>query len=183
MSEIETRAVGDFAAEGRTLTGYGIMFDSPTHIAGFQERFRPGSFSNSIAKDDIRLLIEHLPHPVLARSRSGTLRVWDDGRGLRVTAELPDTRDAEDLLVSVRRGDKTGMSVGFITVQDNWEDGLRSVTEAALVEVSVVTFPAYEDAEVAARSAKRYESLKFERESIKLKLRATAALLGKGSRN
>ena len=82
-----------------------------------------------------------------------------DGKGLQVTIEPdPDISYARDIMLAVKRGDVSGMSFAFRTIEDAWdEDGpmaIRTVLDMRVSEVSVVTFPAYTqtDIQVAQRS-------------------------------
>ena len=105
----------------------------------------------------MRLLIDHEGAP-LARTRSGTLRLSEDERGLRVEADLDPTNPlAQTVLSALRRGDMNQMSFAFRTIRDSWsKDGrTRELREVQLYDVSVVTFPAYEStiAEVRAQQA------------------------------
>jgi hypothetical protein len=90
---------------------------------------------------------------------AGTLQMQKDGKGLQVTIEPdPDISYARDIMLAVKRGDVSGMSFAFRTIEDAWdEDGpmaIRTVLDMRVSEVSVVTFPAYTqtDIQVAQRS-------------------------------
>lgn len=148
--------------EGRTFTGYAAMFDSPSEPLPFIERIAPGAFARSLAnrKRDVRLYVNHNSDMVLASKRSGTLRLAEDDRGLRVDADLPDTSYANDLRALMEAGVVSKMSFGFSVPRggDKWSDDgservLRAVT---LHEVSVVTgFPAYDATQAAVRSLEK----------------------------
>jgi HK97 family phage prohead protease len=159
----ETRLAVDLAIEqragskGRKIAGYAALFDTETTIAGaFRERIAPGAFRQAVQSDDIRALINHNPERVLGRSKSGTLRLEEDAKGLRFEIDPPDTEAARELVTLIERGDVTGASFGFQARGEDWDHGtkppLRTITDAALFDVSVVTFPAYPDAGVALRS-------------------------------
>lgn len=141
----------------RTITGYAAVFNTETDIGGyFRERIAPGAFAEAI-KGDVRALFDHDSAHVLGRTKSGTLRLEEDERGLRIEIDLPDTQTARDLAASMERGDIDGMSFGFEVLRQTWDETtgdipLRTVEEVRLHEVSVVTFPAYADTEVALRS-------------------------------
>lgn len=152
----EARAAAD--DEGRRLQGYAAVFNSPTNIAGlFREQVAPGAFAGAIDRDDVRALIDHQVSPVLGRTTAGTLSLREDGIGLAVDIDPPDTQFARDLRVSVERGDVNQMSFAFFVRAEVWEEvegelPLRTIQDVALVDVSVVTFAAYEDTSVAVRS-------------------------------
>jgi HK97 family phage prohead protease len=97
----------------------------------------------------------------LGRTRAGTLALSKDQRGLRIEIDPPQW--AKSRLESIERGDVTGMSFGFHVLDDEWRDGedghpLRLVTDMRVSEVSIVTFPAYQqtDVTVAMRSLDAY---------------------------
>jgi HK97 family phage prohead protease len=151
-----------------TLDGYAAVFDQWTKLFEgrniiFNERIAPGAFRDSLARnDDIRALFNHDSASLLGRRSSGTLELGEDAKGLRVAIHLPDTQVGRDTLASVKRGDLTGMSFGFyIRKQSEQREEaanggkaiIRTTIEAAdLIEVSPVTFPAYPQTELAARS-------------------------------
>jgi HK97 family phage prohead protease len=144
-------------AEGsRTIAGYAAVFNSETDIGGyFREKIAPGAFSNAVS-EDVRALFDHDTAHVLGRTKSGTLRLREDDHGLAVEIDLPDTQVARDLTASMERGDIDGMSFGFRVTKQEWDESqdppLRTIREVELHEVSVVTFPAYGDTEIALRS-------------------------------
>ena len=133
--------------EGRTIVGYAAVFDSPSEYMGFTEFVKRGAFSKTLNDGaDVRLLIDHEGVP-LARSKSGTLALEEDERGLRVEAELdPMNPDAARIISAMKRGDLSQMSFAFRTVKDSWnaDRSVRELREVQLFDVSVVTFPAYE---------------------------------------
>lgn len=147
------------AAEGetRTLAGHAAVFDIWTELWGMEERVRPGAFMRSVKEDDIRGLFNHNPDHVLGRNRAKTLTLREDKIGLAFEIQLPNTQLARDLAVSIERGDITGCSFGFITRKAEWEDEegkppRRSILDAQLFDVGPVTYPAYADTDVEARS-------------------------------
>lgn len=159
----ETRVHADLRLEqragekSRKLVGYAAVFDSETVIAGmFREQVAKGAFRKTIAGDDIRALVDHDQSQVLGRTRSGTLRLLEDDIGLRVEIDPPDTQVARDLLHLIERGDVSGMSFGFVVRGEDWQHDvdppLRTLTDVQLLDVSVVTYPAYPEAGVALRS-------------------------------
>jgi HK97 family phage prohead protease len=123
----------------------------------YTERVDPDAFKRTLSrKPDVRLLINHDGLP-LARTRSGTLTLDADSKGLRVTAELdPTDPDVERLTPKMQRGDLNQMSFAFRVVSDIWEDDTtkRTLRELDLNDgdVSVVTYPANKGAMVGLRS-------------------------------
>jgi HK97 family phage prohead protease len=143
-------------AESRTIAGYAAVFNSETDIGGmFREQIAPGAFKPSLSAD-VRALFDHDTSHVLGRTKAGTLRMAEDDHGLAVEIDLPDTQTGRDLRESMARGDIDGMSFGFRVTKQEWDESgevpLRTIREVELFEVSVVTFPAYADTEVALRS-------------------------------
>lgn len=153
--------VSDLGPGERRIAGLAAVYDSPSEpigSAGFVEVIRPGAFSRAIREAaDVRALWQHDPAFVLGRTRAGTLRLAETSRGLEVEIDPPDTTWARDAIVSIARGDVTGMSFGFRVLEDEWrerEDGtlVREIHDLELYEVSPVTFPAYTRTEVFVRA-------------------------------
>jgi len=113
----------------------------------FREVIAPGAFDSSL-NNDIRVLFNHDSSQVLGRTTSGTAKVWTDNKGLRFEVVLPQA--ANHLIESINRGDVDGSSFGFQVRKDLWnKDGdgvVRTLADVNLIEVSVVPFPAYKDA-------------------------------------
>jgi uncharacterized protein len=161
---VELRADEPGEGEAPKITGYASVFNKLSEpIMGlFRERVEPGAFAPVLSRNpDVRALFNHSPDYVLGRSKAGTLRMEEDQKGLKVEIDPPDTQFARDLMVSIRRGDISGMSIGFTVKSDQW-DGLdsegkklptRTVLEFGdLYDVSVVTNPAFPATTVSARS-------------------------------
>jgi HK97 family phage prohead protease len=156
--EGEIRSEGD----GNTFVGYAAVFNSDSEPLPFIERIAPGAFQKSLksSKRDVRLYVNHNSDMPLASRRSGTLRLSEDDRGLRVEADLPNTTAGNDMRELLRTGVVDKMSFGFTVPRggDKWSSDGRSreLREISLHEVSVVTgFPAYEATAAAVRSLSR----------------------------
>lgn len=150
---VETRA--DNGGK-KKLYGYAAIFNSDTEIGDFfVERIDRGAFDTAI-KGDVRALIDHDAGRVIGRTKSGTLKLSTDSKGLAVEIDVPDTADGRDLMVLVERGDISGMSFGFRVLKQEWDETgdmpVRTILDVELYEVSAVAFPAYEDTEIDARS-------------------------------
>ena len=158
---VELRAAGD-ESKPSIIAGYAAVFSQLSEdLGGFREQIAPGAFSKSLG-EDIRALFNHDRNFVIGRNKSKTLRLEEDARGLRVEIDPPDTTDARDLLVKMKRGDVTGMSFGFRTMEDHWDevDGkvVRTLIEVRVFDVSVVTYPAYPQADAAVRSLEEWRA-------------------------
>lgn len=151
-SNLEVRAEG----AGNTLVGYAAVFDSPSEPLPWTEFVRRGAFAKTINDGaDVRLLVDHEGVP-LARTKSGTLRIKEDDKGLRVEADLDEANpDAARVMSALRRGDVSQMSFAFEPVKDSWskDNKTRELKEVKLFDVSVVTYPAYEETMVQLRNA------------------------------
>ena len=110
VSDWEMRDAGD----GMSFAGYAAVFNSDSVDMGFRETINPGAFSRTLAsRNNVRMLMNHNPEKVLGSTRSGTLRLSEDGHGLRAEATLPPTSVGNDLSILMRRGDVDSMSFGF----------------------------------------------------------------------
>lgn len=160
---LQTRSQGD--SESNVIEGYAAVFNSPTDIWGmFTEVIAPGAFADAIASnDDIRALFNHDWNNVLGRTKSGTLRLSEDARGLKFEVYLPNTTLARDLSESLKRGDISQCSFGFVPTSETWdyepEIPVRTINSVELHEISVVSIPAYEDTEVSLRSKEANKSI------------------------
>lgn len=154
--------------EKRTLVGYAAVFNSDTSIGDWWiERIAPGAFAATIG-GDVRALVDHDMGRVIGRTKSGTLRLSEDDRGLRVEVDVPNTTDGNDLWTLVERGDISGMSFGFRVTKQEWDETgdvpIRTIQAVDLFEVSAVAFPAYDDTTIGKRSL---ESARAEAEAEK----------------
>jgi HK97 family phage prohead protease len=167
---IEKRAATVEAAqeESRMISGYAAVFDSDSEdLGGFTERIERGAFAEAIKVSDVRALFNHDNNMILARTASGTLRIYEDERGLKYEFEAPNTTVGNDVLEMIKRGDISQSSFGFTVEKDSWtkRDGTtyRTIKKVKkLYDVSPVTFPAYPEASVAVR---KLEEINSEQES------------------
>lgn len=154
---MEHRAAIEWRAAGRRLVGLAAPFDSPTDLGGgVTEVIRRGAFTKALtAGADVLALVDHNPSRLLARTKTRTLRLTEEPRGLAFELDLPETQEAADLLALAQRGDLGGMSIGFLIPKggERWEGRIRELVEIDLREVSVVhSWPAYPDTSVVARA-------------------------------
>lgn len=142
----------ELRAKGRRLEGYAALFNTEARIGPFTETIRAGAFAGSLAAD-VLALVDHDPSRVLARTKSGTLRLSEDTRGLAFDLDIPDTGAGRDVLALAERGDLGGMSFGFSATEELWEGEKRELRAVTLHEISVVAaWPAYQGTSVDARS-------------------------------
>ena len=165
--------------KGNTITGRPIVYNSRTNIGCFDEVIEAGALDGTDLRD-VRFLVNHdtskLP---LARSRrnngNSTMQLTVDTFGMTIDANLDTENNAEAraLYSAVERGDVTGMSFMFSIDDEEWEDlksdhPTRHIKKiGSVVEVSAVTFPAYESTEIYARSKEALESARSALESAR----------------
>ena len=143
---------------------------------GATESVAPGAFSKTLS-GDVRALVDHESHLVLGRNKAGTLELQEDSRGLWGRIKInPSDSDAMNLYERVRRGDVDQCSFGFDILSEDTEfreDGSVhwTIREVKLYEVSVVTFPAYEETSVSARKRDLEEMEKRKTETWKETMR------------
>lgn len=191
----EVRVAGD--DKNPKISGIAAVFNSRSKDLGFIEVIDPSAFDECLANQpDIIGLYNHDNNMVLGRTTSGSMRVWRDDVGLRYEIDPPATSYANDLMVSMNRGDVRSSSFGFFCTSDEWtqdpETGksLRTILKANVFDCSVVTNPAYEAASSQLRSlcfpdgapsvpdaeedAKRYRAMmKLKLDSLRITARHT----------
>lgn len=147
----------------KRIVGYAVRFGEETTIAGlFREKIAPNAFDQSLReRPDVLGLWSHDPARVLGRTSSGTLELRTDSAGLWFSIEPdPNAPDGATALSAVARADVRGCSFGFVVERETWDEGadnqlpLRIIERAELLEVSVVSWPAYPTttAKIAERS-------------------------------
>jgi uncharacterized protein len=146
--------------DGPHLIGYASIFNVEAVIFGlWREMVAPGAFKKTIKENDIRALWNHNTDKVLGRNKASTLVLREDEKGLKVDITPPDTQAGRDAVTSIKRGDVSQMSIMFERIKQEWfypedkkELPLRTMKEMKLYEVSPVTFPAFEQTSISARS-------------------------------
>lgn len=166
---VETRADG-----GKFIIGYGAVFyragDPGTEFVLWDdaygkavERIQPGAFDAALRLDDVRGLKNHDPNYLLGRTKSGTMKLSVDERGLKYAISAPDTQVARDAMTEIARGDMSGSSFAFAIRdggqrwtyeydKDGRETATRDLLNLELFDVSPVAFPAYEGTTTGIRS-------------------------------
>lgn len=176
MKELEQRAFNfEIRAEqseelGNIITGRPIVYNSKTNMGCYDEIIAQGALTNTDLTD-VRFLVNHdISKIPLARSRRNNgnstmlLSTDNDGMFIRVTLDTENNSEARALYSAVQRGDISGMSFMFSIDEEEWTDlesdhPTRTITDiGTVVEVSAVTFPAYDSTEIEARSKAALES-------------------------
>jgi HK97 family phage prohead protease len=164
LDRLVFRADGEDGTTAGSFTGHATAFDVRYPIGdpnswGFWEQFDTKACDRALDEDqDVRLLVDHDPSRLLARTASKTMTLDADKRGLLVDAELADTSVGRDTAVLLKRGDLSAMSLAFITKKEQWEtldDGtdLRTILDVDLYDVSIVAYPANPETDASIRSA------------------------------
>lgn len=184
--EIRAGLPVEVRSEGETIkvAGYAAVFNQRANIAGmFEEQFTPGAFRDAIGRDDVVFLINHAGLP-MARTRSGTLKLTEDERGLYMETELdPEDPDVRAIVPKMKRGDLDKMSIAFMAEVQEWDESgdmpLRSISKAALGDVSIVTNPAYDGTEIGLRSLQEHRSANNSHtDAVAARMRMKLSLLG-----
>lgn len=160
--QVELRASDD--TESRTVTGRAAVFNQWADLGWFREMIAPGAFTEALTKSDVRALFNHDNNHLLARTKSGTLKLTEDERGLNFSFDMPESR--EDILEMIRRGDLSECSFQFSMREgaEEWrydEDGNeeRIITKVGrLYDIALATFPAYEGTSIDLRSFEEFRS-------------------------
>ena len=156
-----------------TLYGLPIVYDSRTDIGWFDEIIERGALDKADLKD-VRFLVNHdLSKIPLARSRNNNenstmrLKVTDKGLEVEIDLDADNNTDARNLYSAISRGDISGMSFMFGIDGERWENlesdhPTRHIEKiSTVVEVSAVSFPAYEATEIYARDKTALDNAKI----------------------
>ena len=165
--------------KGNIITGRPIVYESKTDLGWFDEIIERGALDGADLTD-VRFLVNHdISKIPLARSRrnngNSTMQLSPDYEGMAIEVQLDteNNSEARSLYSAVQRGDITGMSCMFSIDDEEWSDlesdhPVRHVRKiGSVVEVSAVTFPAYESTEINARSKEALESARLALEKAK----------------
>lgn len=150
--------------QGNIITGRPIVYDTRTDLGWYDEIIESGALDNTDLRD-VRFLVNHDTSKIpLARSRNNNanstmlLSVDSEGMKIKVMLDTENNQEARALYSAVQRGDISGMSFMFSIRDEEWDDldsdhPIRHIKDiSTVVEVSAVTFPAYESTEINARS-------------------------------
>lgn len=164
----------------KIITGRPVVYNSRTNIGPFDEVMDMGALDGADLTD-VRFLINHNTSMIpVARSRrnngNSTMQLSVDQQGLNldwVKLDTENNSDSRSLYSAVQRGDITGMSFMFSVDDEEWENlesdhptrHIRKI--GSVVEVSAVTFPAYESTEIYARSKEALDNARSALESAR----------------
>lgn len=147
FEDYEVRGKG----EGRTLEVLAVPFDSPTNVGPYVETFRRGAFSKTIQERPQKVKL-YAAHEDRSLPLGAAQSLVERSAGLVGTFRVSETRAGDEALALVRDGALDSVSIGFVPIRSDWSKDRKSVErrEVKLLEVSLVAFPAYEDAKVLA---------------------------------
>lgn len=178
----EIRAEQNEEEEVGVITGRPIVYNSKTDLGFFDEVIERGALNGADLKD-VRFLVNHdISKIPLARSRNNnansTMQLMPDDEGMliRVNLDVKNNSDARNLYSAIERGDISGMSFMFRVDDEEWtelesEHPTRHVRKISdVVEVSAVTFPAYEDTSISVRNKQALDNAKSTLDSVKRSL-------------
>lgn len=162
VDDIELRVTDD---DNPRITGYAAKFGIFTDLGWFREKIKAGAFDEALKTSDVRCLKNHDPNLILGRTTSKTLRLESNSVGLKFDNDMPDTTTGKDTREEIRRGDISGCSFSFTVDDEEWKHFKDKPSDRTIIkvgrlfDVGPVTYPAYPDTTVAARSL---EALKKE---------------------
>lgn len=162
-SDVELR-ISEGEGESPKITGYAAKYNKwSVDLGYFREKIRPGAFDAALEESDVRALKNHDSNLILGRTTSGTLRLESNSVGLKFECDVPNTTTGADTVEEIRRGDLSGCSFAFTVLEDDWrykEDDMVEriiIKVGELFDVGPVTYPAYPDTTVAARSLEAFK--------------------------
>lgn len=178
----EVRAIP--TESGSTITGRPIVYNSRTDLGWFDEIIEPGALDMADLTD-VRFLVNHNTDMIpLARSRRNngnstmTLTVVPEGLDMEASIDTENNSTARELKSAIERGDISGMSFMFSIDDEEWEDlesdhPVRHIRKiGSVVEVSAVTFPAYDATTINARSKEALENARKAVETARAEVRS-----------
>lgn len=156
--------------ESRSISGHAAIYNSYSNQLGwFKEIIMPGAFAN-VLEDDVRALLNHDANHLLARTASGTLKIFEDDKGLGFEFNMPESRS--DIIEMIERGDLSQNSFAFTVKRDAWHEDDEGNTTRTILEVdrlfdiSLVTYPAYEGTDLAVRSYEVWKKTNEEKKTF-----------------
>lgn len=169
IQEMEIRKTEN---DKNVIGGYAAKFEQLSEdLGGFREKIRKGAFSKSLGERGVLAFWNHNSDIVLGNTDNNTMKVWEDEVGLRFELEMPDTNSGDDAFKIIKRGDAKGVSFGFRTDVDEWDetnrnDIIRTLIDVRLYEVSPTSMPAYPQTNVSVRSLEEHRNEVEQKEVI-----------------
>lgn len=161
------------------ITGRPIVYESKTDLGYFEEVIARGALDHADLRD-VRFLVNHDTSMIpLARSRNNnmnsTMQLMPDEQGMaiRVNLDIQNNTEARNLYSAIERGDISGMSFMFNIDSEEWSNldsdhPTRTIKAISnVIEVSAVTFPAYEDTSISVRNKQALDSARSALDSAK----------------
>lgn len=158
MPAVVTR---EAASERPVITGYPILYNTRSEklYGHFYEELSTGSFDDAVQEDDVRALFNHDKSFIFGRNTAKTLTLESDSKGVKMRAEVPDYYWTGYMVSAIERGDVSGFSFAFRPTKNEWvtmrngekTEYLHRVHKGSLLDVSVVTYPAYQATKVDLR--------------------------------
>lgn len=161
IEPVELREEG----EQKYFEGYGFKFGAVADMGWFTEEIAQGA-ADEVMNDDVRGLFNHEPDILLGRTKSGTMTIEVDSIGLKYRIKYnPNDPDHVRVMEKVKRGDVSQSSFAFKIKDDKWEkrnskDHRTILRFQRLIDVSPVTYAAYPQATVSARSLSKLDDYK-----------------------
>jgi Escherichia/Staphylococcus phage prohead protease len=187
-ASIQTRS-----GEKPGIAGVGVVYDQVYDNGWFREIVKPGACARVLSeKQDVRCMFNHDVNQLLGRTKSGTLRLQDSAEGFSFDCDTdPNTGPGRDVPAMIDRGDIDGCSFSFNVRKDTWSDEFdaagryvattRSIEDIDMFDIGPVTFPAYTQTSVGARSAWP-DGIAAERRSHIEEMRRASAVAPPGAR-
>lgn len=166
LKQVEVRAKDDAGDSKRVIGGHAaVAGPSSDDLGGFIEIIAAGALGDALTRSDARCLFNHNPDNILGRMSAGTLRAEEDEVGLAYENDMPNSSIASTVYEAIQRGDVTGNSFAFYVEDDRWEnrDGVivRTILKfEEILDMGPVTYPAYSDTTVSARSLEKAAELR-----------------------
>lgn len=158
--EMEIRAIDD-SEEKMIIEGVPIVYEQETDLGWFREKIAKGAAKEALSTSDIFLLFNHDSNRPLARVKNKTLEAWEEDDGVHMRADLSKSELGPGIYRDIKNGLIDKMSFAFTVEEETWtekegETDLRTVVQIKeLYDLSPVTYPAYQQTELVARSAEK----------------------------
>ena len=143
-----TATVTASSQDSRTITGQIVPFGKPGNTSMGPVIFELGSLP-TINPESVKLLLQHDDTRPIGRMTSYEVTPG----GINATFKVADTGAGTDSLIEASAGLRDGLSVGASIIDSEYIGDTLHVLQASLVEVSLVTSPAFTEARVTKVAA------------------------------